>query len=475
MLPGPSLADEIGHDEASRGGTVMVVDSNGQSLERLSSFLRQSGFPTVGVSHPERISAVDSEAVAAAVVNLTSADSGDLLSALQAWGPELAIVTIVGGDDDQRDMESDWRGVFDRLQRPVQPDALIQSLRRAREITRTHRQAGDLRRAFCWPPSEVAILGNSHLAATAKHQMETFAPLDSTVLIVGPPGSGKTAAARWIHASGRRSARPLVPVQCDRIPSDLVELELFGAAASGSAGRSARAGGSRRMGRLEMADGGTLLLEEAAALPLHVQSQLVEVLQTRHLRRLGATRRQPVNVRMVVTLSEEPEELTRRGRLLEALHFRINVLAMRLPALARRREDIPELFDYMLARTAEEIHARPATVADDARDLLLKYDWPGNLHELLEVARQTTRWHTGETVGRTAVARVIERAKCCGKPPGDRAFAFAGQTMAEIERAAIVDTLRACRGNKAKAARQLGLSEKTIYNKIRQYNLRGQV
>lgn len=452
---------------------VIVVDANAQSRTRLCEFLRGAGFEALPIADAGEFVEVDADSISAAIVNLQDASEGaEACSRLRARCPELAVIVILGSGQDAAANDLDQDGDLDCLRRPVHPEVLLGRLRVARQLTCSRRECRDLRNAFCWPAGEIAFVANSQLGMSTKHQMESFASLDSTVMIVGRSGTGRTTVARWLHAFSRRAAGPLVAVQCDRVPRDLIDLELFGQAPCGDAAVGLEPPRAPRIGRLELADGGTLLLEEIGALPLAVQARLADVLQTRQVLSAGRSRRRGVDFRLIATSTEDPAELSRRGVLLEALRYRLNVLTMRLPTLAERREDVVGLFEHLLDEMARRQQLARPVIAASAHQVLLEHNWPGNIHELVALAAETLRVHGGELVDRAALAGLLAREKDRHSSADGKTNRFVGQTMAEIERAVIVETLHACGGNKAKTARQLGLSEKTIYNKIRHYGLR---
>jgi len=267
------------------------------------------------------------------------------------------------------------------------------------------------------------------------HQLERSAELDANVLLTGPAGAGKSAMARLLHDLGPRAAGPFVAVSCATLPPERMEALLFG-----QGGRRAR--------------GGTLLLDDVEEIPLALQTRLLRLLQERVLFRSGAVQR--LDIRIVATTSVDLADRVREGRFREDLYFRLKVLTMRVPGLAERAEDVPELASRILARI--DAHLR---LSDAAMQKLVAHPWPGNLRELENLLERAAAFCRNGVIDAPqlefdeAIPAVAERPR------------LAGYTMEEIERWALLDTLESVGGNKAAAARMLGVCEKTIYNKLK--------
>jgi DNA-binding NtrC family response regulator len=270
-------------------------------------------------------------------------------------------------------------------------------------------------------------------------QLERAAELDANVLISGPGGSGKTSLARLLHELGPRASGPFVTVSCATTPSEHVEAALFG-----DHGRPAR--------------GGTLLLDDVEEFPLALQARLIRLLQERVLFRSGAVQR--LDVRIVATTSVDLAARVREGRFREDLFYRLNVLRLRAPRLVDRREDLPEIAERVLNRNGSQFRLSPGAVAK-----LLTHSWPGNMRELENTLERAAAFSRGGLID----ADLLEFADAV--PLADERPRLAGYTMEEIERWALLDTLEHVGGNKAAAARVLGVCEKTIYNKLKRIRL----
>ena len=326
-----------------------------------------------------------------------------------------------------------------------------------------------LRQAISYPTAACELTGSSPSMRSLRKQMEAFAQLDSTVLITGARGSGKTSVAQWIHNNGPRASRPLAVVHCGALPAELVEVELFGHIRGAFAGAM-----SDRLGRAELAHGGTLLLDEVGQLSIELQERLLGLLRDRTVRRIGSDTATRVDVRIIATTSRDLAKMCRSGEFLEDLFFRLNVLSLHLTTLKERVADVPALAYELLRRSSRRRGCPPPALTNDAVTVLQQYAWPGNVRELDDVLQRAAAAGGGSFV-RGADLPLNQRRPGASTGDESETMGLAGLTMAEIERRAVVETIRSTGGNKAKAARQLEVSEKTIYNKIKQYNLAGEI
>jgi len=270
-----------------------------------------------------------------------------------------------------------------------------------------------------------------------------------------------------IHQSGPRSSGPFVTVNCASLPRDLVEAELFGHAKGAFTGAV-----NDRPGRAEIADGGTLFLDEIGDLPLELQPKLLTFLQDRTFQRIGSNKVYAVDVRLIVATHQDLAFMCREKRFREDLYFRLNVLSLHVPPLRERVGDIPDLAQEILKRIGQR-RGQPPLVFDHATVAVLQQQpWRGNVRELENVLERASAFCETDTI--QAEDLVFESAslpasetQAVSVPP----ISLAGKTLAEVEKQAIVDTVRACGGNKAKAARQLGISEKGMYNKMKRHGI----
>jgi two-component system NtrC family response regulator len=284
----------------------------------------------------------------------------------------------------------------------------------------------------------------------------------ATILIRGESGTGKELLARAIHQASPRRKGPLVAVNMAALPETLIESELFGHE------RGAFTGADReRRGRFELADGGSLFLDEIGDLPKSTQAKLLRVLQEQAFERLGGTRSIKVDVRVLAATNRDLEAMVRSGEFRDDLYYRLNVVAIELPPLRVRREDIPALTDQFLRRFAAENQSEPKTVSREAMDLLLKYDYPGNVRELENMVHRAVVLARGAVI--TTADLPIHAAAL--KSEGEPASVTFVERVAKFERALIVDALERAQGVQTRAARELGMTERHLRYKLRKYGL----
>jgi len=297
------------------------------------------------------------------------------------------------------------------------------------------------------------------------------APSEASVLITGPSGTGKEMMARHLHAHSKRKDKPFVAVNCAAIPENLLESELFGHEKGAFTGAVAR-----RIGKFEEADGGTLLLDEISEMDPRLQAKLLRVLQEREIDRVGGSKPVKVNVRIVATSNRNLQEEVAKGSFREDLYFRLNVVNLVLPALSRRAGDIPLLADHFVKKYSEANGVDERPLSEAALAKLKAHAWPGNVRELENTMHRAVILATGDEIGQ----ETIVLAGAPGAPAavsGDGAAlgpaALVGRTVADVERDLIIDTLHHCLGNRTHAANILGISIRTLRNKLRQYTAEG--
>lgn len=303
---------------------------------------------------------------------------------------------------------------------------------------------------------------------------DRVAASDASVLILGASGTGKEVMARYLHGRSKRAAEPFVAINCAAIPDALLESELFGHEKGAFTGAVAR-----RTGRFEEAHGGTLLLDEVSEMDPRLQAKLLRAVQEREITRVGGSQTIRINVRLLATSNRNLEACVRDGTFREDLYFRLNVVSLRLPPLAERRGDIPLLASHFIAKYAELNGAEARRLSPQAERLLVDYAWPGNVRELENAIHRAVLLANGETIDPEAIVLGPPESGL-GRATGSRAEGTAsvepvtvGTTLADMERSLIIDTLQHCLGNRTHAATVLGISIRTLRNKLRQYASEG--
>ena len=306
---------------------------------------------------------------------------------------------------------------------------------------------------------------------------EQVAPSDASILITGESGTGKEVLARHVHRKSARASKPFISVNCAAIPENLLESELFGHEKGAFTGAVAR-----RIGKFEEADGGTLLLDEISEMDVRLQAKLLRALQERVIDRVGGSRPVPVDIRVIATSNRNLSDSVREGSFREDLLYRLNVVNLKLPPLRARPEDILELAQHFARKYAEANGVPFRPIATDARRELAAARWPGNVRELENTMHRAVLLARGEEISADAI-RMPDggRIETTARGPAEQAAMTAeavtrtlvGQTVADVERTLILDTLDHCLGNRTHAAKILGISIRTLRNKLNQYTDEG--
>jgi transcriptional regulator with PAS, ATPase and Fis domain len=311
------------------------------------------------------------------------------------------------------------------------------------------------------------LVGNSEPIRKIYTLIEQVAPSSASVLITGESGTGKELVARTIHRMSPRRDRPFVAINCSAIPETLMESELFGHEKGAFTGAA-----SRRQGCFELADTGTLLLDEIGEMPALLQAKLLRVIEERAVRRLGSRKEIPVDVRLLAATNRYPHQAVEEGKLRDDLLYRLNVFGIHLPPLAERKEDLPLLAQHLVTQLAEK-HGRPARfLSRAALDALQFHAWPGNIRELRNVIERAVIICSGEQIERHHFAPypIEQRERLRNE---DTLTLPVGTPLEEVERQMIMRTLHKTKNNKTRAAELLGISLKTLHNKLNLYRERG--
>jgi len=313
--------------------------------------------------------------------------------------------------------------------------------------------------------------------AATKHVLalaDQIAPSDASIMITGESGVGKEVLARYVHKQSARAAKAFIAVNCAAIPEQLLESELFGHEKGSFTGAIAR-----RIGKFEEADGGTLLLDEISEMDLRLQSKLLRALQERVIDRVGGSKPVPVNIRVLATSNRDLAQCVRDGEFREDLLYRLNVVNLRIPPLRERKDDLMALAQFFIDKYARA-NGRPARrLSKDGMAQVMAHRWPGNVRELEnamhravllskgeEVGADAIRAPDGAPVGRNDVGAAIEAGQVAAR-------ALVGRTVANVEQDLILETLTHCLGNRTHAANILGISIRTLRNKLKQYSDEG--
>src|SRR5688500_18077323 len=382
----------------------------------------------------------------------------DLLHALQADGGDFTGVILTAQGTVERAVEAIKAGGYDYLTQPIEPQRLTILLDKSVERQDTLREVKQVRRQLREHGTFGRMIGSSATMRKVYQTIEQAAPTSASVLIWGESGTGKELVAQTIHQLSPRAQNPFVAINCAAIPETLLESEIFGHEKGAFTGAH-----DRRTGVFELAHRGTLFLDEIAEMVPATQVKLLRVLQERTFRRLGGRQEQSVDVRVIAATNQNPGEAVRNGKLREDLYYRLNVFSMELPPLRHRKDDIPLLVQSFLTEFNRANAKSIRAVDQEAMYTLEHYQWPGNIRELRNVIERATILAEGDFIEArhlppTLVSRGEESVATMTISPGT--------TVDEAERRLIVLTLEHTRNNKTRAAEILGISLKTLHNKL---------
>ncbi|MEZ4365312.1 MAG: sigma-54 dependent transcriptional regulator [Kofleriaceae bacterium] len=407
-------------------------------------------------------------------------DGIETLAELRLLAPTVPVLILTAFGDISVAVEAIRLGADDFLTRPISNDALVRAVRRA--IARGPRPPGGLEPERLGEGESLgAVMGPSEAVAALARQVRQVASTDVTVLVTGETGVGKDVIARALHDDGRRRPQPMVMVDCGAIPDHLLESELFGYECGAFSGAE-----RRKEGRFELAGEGTIFLDEIGNMSPFTQAKLLRVLQDRCVYHLGGTRPTPITCRVVAATNEHLMARVERGAFRADLYYRLAEYVVNVPSLRERMEDLPHLVARFARQASAEFRLTVPTFTPSSMAMLHAYRWPGNVRELRNLVRQAVL--RGEAViDAPEVAILLRHASAAAvtppapapRPMGSGVLPIAGTSLREVarravteaERAAILDALRKCRGNKTHAARLLQVDYKTLHTKMKRLQL----
>jgi DNA-binding NtrC family response regulator len=443
------------------GERVLIVEDDPATRSGLAELVQAWGFNTDEAPDGEEgLRRVTSFRPAIIVSDLVMPRMGglELLRALKDQLSDITFILLTAQGTVESAVEAIKEGAYDYLSKPVDPQRLQILLQKSVERQETLREVRHLRRQLREVGSFGRIVGNSAGIRSVYRVIEQAAPTAASVLISGESGTGKELIAQTIHELSPRSSFPFVAINCAAIPETLLESEIFGHEKGAFTGAH-----DRRTGVFELAHRGTLFLDEIAEMVPATQVKLLRVLQERTFRRLGGRQEQTVDVRVIAATNQNPLDAVRGGKLREDLYYRLNVFAIELPPLRERREDIPLLIQQFLNEFNRANGKNIRAVDQDAMYILEHYPWPGNIRELRNVIERATILADVDFIeARHLPPALVSR----GEESLPTLTLSPGTTVDEAERRLILLTLEHTRNNKTRAAEILGISLKTLHNKL---------
>jgi DNA-binding NtrC family response regulator len=444
---------------------VLIVEDDPATRSGLTELVRAWGFTAEaaadGAEALERVTTFRPSIIVSDLV-MPRMSGLDLLKALRAEMDHIKVILLTAQGTVDTAVEAVKAGAEDYLTKPLDPNKLQRLLERLAEINRQKRENQALRRQLNDRGRFGRIIGNSAAMRALYQVLEQAAPTPASMLILGESGTGKELVAQTIHQLSPRAAAPFVALNCAAIPDTLLESEIFGHEKGAFTGAT-----ERRAGCFELADRGTLFLDEIAEMTPATQVKLLRVLQERKFRRLGGRTEQEVDVRVLAATNIDPAIAIRDGRLREDLYYRLNVFSIALPPLRERRDDLPILIQAFIDEFNTRDHRSVKAVAPEAMRVLEHYEWPGNVRELRNVIERATILARGDLIELAHLPPLSATASPI--VPANGVTIAPGMTVDEAEQKLILATLDSAGGNKTRAAEMLGISLKTLHNKLNRF------
>jgi len=435
---------------------ILVVDDDISHCTILQALLRGWGYRVAlaynGVQALEQVRQTVFDLVLCDI-RMAEMDGIETLKEIKTWNPSIPVLIMTAYSSVDTAVEALKSGALDYLIKPLDFDKLQQTLSEALAHTRLSESPV----AGSPPAAQFGMVGDSPAMRALLNNIALVAPSDATVLIHGESGTGKELVARALHASSARSRRPLVILNCAALNESLLESELFGHEKGAFTGAD-----KRREGRFVEADGGTLFLDEIGDISPLMQVRLLRAIQEREVQRVGSNQPLSVAVRLIAATHRDLAEEVSAGRFRQDLYYRLNVVTIDMPPLRQRKEDIPQLARYFLQRYAERNRKAVQGFTPQAMDLLIHYAWPGNIRELENAVERAVVLLTGEYISERELPLAIAGTSVSDAPHGEDII----QPLVEVEKEAILVALEKTGGNKTEAARQLGITRKTLLAKL---------
>jgi DNA-binding NtrC family response regulator len=442
--------------------TVLVVEDEEATRKLCSDVAESCGMKVIAVAAvDEALELLESHAVDIVLTDLKLQESSglDLLKRVRDVYPQVAVVVLTQYGTIDSAVEATRMGAADYVTKPFHVEDLKTRLMRVARDADLHRENQLLREQLRTRPGFGGLIGVAERMQRVYKMIEKVSQHQYPVLILGESGTGKELVARSIHFSGERKNRPFTPVDCSALVPTLIESELFGYVKGAFTGAF-----QTKQGLLEAAQGGTLFLDEIGDLPVDLQAKLLRVLQEREVKPVGSTERHRIDVRIIAATNRNLEAAIRNGSFRQDLYFRLNVVQIKLPPLRERKSDIPLLVISFLDKFTDP-QGPARTISEDAMRRLVAYDWPGNVRELENAIERAVALGSGPIVHVGDLPSSLQYPASERAPEKDELL-----PLEELERRAILRTLRETGGDKLSAARMLGIGKTTLYRKLKQYH-----
>ena len=447
---------------------ILVVDDDAGHLSMLRTVLSGWGYAPEGATDGgEAVRKIREKAYDAVLLDVRMAGMGGMeaLARIREYNPAVPVLIMTAYSSVETAVSALKSGAYDYLTKPLDLDVLRLTLERALDHVRLALENETLRQKLGQQAGGPEIIGQGRAMRELFSMINMVAPTEATVLVTGESGTGKELVARAIHAGSPRAAGPLVAVNCAALSETLLESELFGHEKGAFTGAE-----RRREGRFMAANKGSIFLDEIGEIAQPIQAKLLRVIQEREIQRVGGDKPVGVDVRILAATNRDLKKEVEAGRFREDLYYRLNVVTLTVPPLRDRPEDIPILAQHFLARFAEKNRKRIKGFTPAAMDQLTRGAWPGNVRELENAVERAVILSVGEYVSERELPLCQPRESATREAEGAPSMAgLAGIPLDDVEREAILATLRETGGNKSEAARVLGITRATLHKKLKKY------
>jgi two-component system, NtrC family, response regulator AtoC len=454
--------------------TILVADDDASIRSLLKQLLSDEGYSvveaTTGTEVVEKVKETNPDLVIMDV-RMPELDGIEALSKLKVSSPKTSVLIMTAFGSSNNAIRAMELGAFDYITKPFELDKISHTVKRVIEYRDLTSEVQVLRDEISSLVQTERIVGNSPAMQEVYKIVGKVAKADATVLITGESGTGKELVAEALHYNSNRRSGPIVKVSCAALPETLLEAELFGHEKGSFTGAM-----TQRRGRFEMADKGTIFLDEIGEMSLPTQTKLLRVLQERKIERIGSSLPIKVDIRIICATNKDLQRQVEQQKFRDDLYYRLNVINIHMPPLRDRKEDIPALVEHFLAKHRYSATAQPAAISEEALKRLMEYDWPGNVRELENVVERAVVLSRGQIITSRELPFGDHDAGDHEDDSGDEVSvekSFFKKSVAQFEKDLIMKALRDANGNRSKAAEMLGIYRRLLYAKIKEYGLEG--
>ena len=452
-------------------GKILIVDDEYQIRNILKHLLKDEGYTVRTADNGYKAIQLVSEFRPDLILmdqKMPGLNGIETMERIKEKYPDQVIIILTAHGAVSFAVDAIKKGAYDYLEKPFDNDKLLILIHRAIEHCRMSSEISRLKNSVRSKYSFENIIGQSRAMNQVFEQVKCVCETDATVLLLGESGVGKDVIANAIHYNSLRKSKPIIAINCGAIPDHLIESELFGH--EKGAFTDAK---EAKPGKFELANGGTIFLDEIAELPLESQVKLLRILEEKKVTRLGGKKAIPVDFRLISATNQKLEEFIEQGKFRLDLYYRLNIFTILIPPLRERKDDIPLLIDFFLRKFGKELNQDTSGISQQAIDQLLKFNWPGNIRDLENAIQSATILSQGKSIREEHLPLRIR-----GYSELDGTTEIKGglddkvkKLNAQLEKELILDALRDCNYNRQKTAEQLKISRKTLFNKMKQYGL----